>query len=323
MNQSPVSYQSAFKTDLCGMSVKFSLFDPTRIAVSSSANFGIVGKGKQLVLNMLPNGQMNVLNSFELPDSVLDCCWTELNENLLITCCGNGMITLWDLQKNTVVKEVKGHIKEINSGECSYKQPHIFLSSGKEGRVKVWDLNVMKCLFELPAHIGQCYQATWHPVNDGIFATVGSDSTLKLWDLNTPNKSIAGLRAHDGEVLGCDFNKYQDIMATCSTDLSLRIWDLKNLKVPLNILGGHRYPIKRVKYSPFHQSILASCSYDMNVCVWDTSDPVQPLKFTHNKHTEFVMGLDFSIHNDRQLASTSWDGRVLVWDFDKPQPQIQ
>lgn len=44
--------------------------------------------------------------------------------------------------------------------------------------------------------------------------------------------------------------------------------------MPINILGGHRYPIKRVKYSPYHQSILASSSYDMNVCIWDTSDPV-------------------------------------------------
>lgn len=46
MNPNPVSYSAAFKTELCGMSVKFSLFDPTRLAVSSSANFGIVGKGK-------------------------------------------------------------------------------------------------------------------------------------------------------------------------------------------------------------------------------------------------------------------------------------
>jgi len=43
---------------------------------------------------------MTITNAFDLPDSVLDCAWTELNENLLITCCGNGMITLWGNKKN-------------------------------------------------------------------------------------------------------------------------------------------------------------------------------------------------------------------------------
>jgi len=38
------------------MSVKFSLMDPMRLAVSVASNFGIVGKGKQIVLRMQPNG---------------------------------------------------------------------------------------------------------------------------------------------------------------------------------------------------------------------------------------------------------------------------
>jgi len=40
------SYSAGFKSDLCGMSVKFSLMDPMRLAVSVASNFGIVGKGK-------------------------------------------------------------------------------------------------------------------------------------------------------------------------------------------------------------------------------------------------------------------------------------
>lgn len=126
------------------------------------------------------------------------------------------------------------------------------LTGGTDGRVKIWDLNVMKCVLELPVHMGSCHQAAWHPANEGIFSTVGADGTLKLWDINAPNKNIAGLSAHEGEILGCDFNKYSDILATCSADNTIRMWDLNNLKLPLNILGGHRYPVKRVKYSPYH-----------------------------------------------------------------------
>ena len=66
-----------------------------------------------------------------------------------------------------------------------------------------------------------------------------------------PSKmNIASLKAHESDVMGCDFNKYDEIIATCSTDNTIRLWDLRNLKMPVNILGGHRYPIKRVKFSP-------------------------------------------------------------------------
>lgn len=128
------------------------------------------------------------------------------------------------------MREVKGHMKEVNTGECCYKNPNIFLSSGTDGRVKVWDLNVMKCVMDIPAHMGSSHQATWHPVNEGIFSSVGADGFLKIWDLNSPGKSIAGFRAHSAEILGCDFSKYEDVLATGSADLSIRLWDLKNLK---------------------------------------------------------------------------------------------
>lgn len=54
-----------------------------------------------------------------------------------------------DLQINNIVKEVKGHFKEVNCVECSYQSPNIFLSTGTDGRIKLWDLNGMKCLADL------------------------------------------------------------------------------------------------------------------------------------------------------------------------------
>jgi len=68
-----------------------------------------------------------------------------------------GFVSPIDLSKNAMVSEVKGHLKEVNCGECSYKTPNIFLSTGTDGRVKVWDLNVMKCIIEMPACNTSCH----------------------------------------------------------------------------------------------------------------------------------------------------------------------
>ena len=54
----------------------------------------------------------------------------------------------------------------------------------------------------------------------------------------------------------------------------------------------------------------------MNVNVWDIYDQMNPLKYCHKSHTEFVTCLDFNIFVEKQLCSSSWDGRVLIWNWD-------
>ena len=37
----------------------------------------------------------------------------------------------------------------------------------------------------------------------------------------------------------------------------------------------------------------------MNVCLWDIAKPDNPLLRTFSNHTEFVLGLDFNLFNER------------------------
>ena len=39
---------------------------------------------------------MKVLCELEHNDAVFDCSWTEFNENLIISACGDGTIYMWD-----------------------------------------------------------------------------------------------------------------------------------------------------------------------------------------------------------------------------------
>jgi len=82
-----------------------------------------------------------------------------------------------------------------------------------------------------------------------------------------------------------DFNKYEQQIVTSSTDKTIRLWDLRNLTKPINMFAHHRYPAKKVRFSPHIAWLLGSCGYDMNIHFYDLRDPIEPLKFKHSQHT--------------------------------------
>ena len=134
--------------------------------------------------------------------------------------------------------------------------------------MKITDIIAKTPVLEIPAHNGICYQGVWHPINPNLFSSVGSDGLLKLYDLNSPDKIIGNYPVHDGEVISCDFNKYEEQIVTGSTDKTLKVWvisslfkkDLRMMAQPIGILAGHRYPVKKLRCSPHDPNIVGSVS---------------------------------------------------------------
>ena len=152
-------------------------------------------------------------------------------------------------------------------------------------------------------------------------ATCGFDGTCRIWDVKTQKNAIA-IPAHNNEVMGCDFNKYTEVIATASTDNTIKVWDLRRASQPLMVLFGHRYPVKKVRFSPFSPDLLLSCSYDMTVRLWDLADPVEPNKKVFDKHHEFVQDIDWSQHAEHFVASISWDQKLYTWHVMGDQPFV-
>ncbi len=53
-------------------------------------------------------------------------------------------------------------------------------------------------------------------------------------------------------------------------DTLINIYDLRNPKMPVSILTGHRYGVSWVRFSPFNKNQLVSSSFDMCVIIWDS-----------------------------------------------------
>mmetsp|Transcript_3575 Transcript_3575/g.8938 ORF Transcript_3575/g.8938 Transcript_3575/m.8938 type:complete len:159 (+) Transcript_3575:179-655(+) len=85
-----------FKTQFNGYSVKFSPYNEGRLAVSTAQNFGIIGNGRQYILDVTPQGLREVA-AFDTIDGLYDCSWCEANENVLASASGDGSIKVWDI----------------------------------------------------------------------------------------------------------------------------------------------------------------------------------------------------------------------------------
>jgi peroxin-7 len=78
--------------------------------------------------------------------------------------------------------------------------------------------------------------------------------------------------------------------------------------------------VRRVQFSPHAESVLASCSYDMSVKMWDYRAPEDALIRSWDHHTEFAIGVDFSLQRESLMASTGWDEFVCVWQAPQGMP---
>eukprot|EP00041_Stephanoeca_diplocostata_P011165 m.181189 g.181189 ORF g.181189 m.181189 type:complete len:321 (+) comp18442_c0_seq1:209-1171(+) len=319
--------QSQFISEgIHGQSVVFSPFEPGILALVGSQHFGIAGCGQLSILQQVP-GTGNIIerNRLEWPDGLFDAAWSEEHENQIATCSGDGCVQLWDLGLPNAargpISVYRGHEKEVVSVDwCQTRGPPMFLSASWDTTVKLWNpLQPAQPVATFAEHMAMVYQAVWSPRKQGVFASCSGDGTLKIWDARTPPHAMQTFQAHRYEVLSCDWNKYdENLIVTGSVDKSIAGFDIRRGPggPPLFALEGHTYAVRRVKCSPHHRSLVASCSYDFTTRLWDPALPApQRLVSIFDDHTEFVIGLDFSLHQPNTLADCSWDERVALRQF--------
>ncbi|KAK6803869.1 hypothetical protein RDI58_001653 [Solanum bulbocastanum] len=195
-------------------------------------NFGILGNGRVHILQLSPNGPISKLIAFDTTDGVYDVCWSEAHDSLAIVASSDGSVKLYDI-----------FLPPINN--------------------PILDRNISVRTFKENAYC--VYSASWNPRHADIFSSTSGDCTTRIWDVPEPGSTMI-LPAHKFEILTCDWNKYDDcIIATTSVDKSIKIWDIRNYRVPIAVLNGHGYAVRKVRFSPHRASAMASCSYDMTV----------------------------------------------------------
>eukprot|EP00850_Spirogloea_muscicola_P014406 SM000103S09498 [mRNA] locus=s103:311070:313114:+ [translate_table: standard] len=368
--------------------VRFSPFHENRLAVATAQNFGIVGNGRQYILELTPAGIVAV-GAFDTADGLYDCAWSEAsvsspaprrqpsdtsqlllrflctslavpnasvvaapgswaqeNENILVSASGDGSIKVlpspmaaatfcswggamtaglalplaasqvWDVALPPTANPIRSfeeHGHEVYSVEWNTARKDSFLSASWDDTIKLWTLDSPRALRTFAEHSYCVYAAVWNPAHADVFASASGDHTLRVWDVREPRATLV-VPAHPQEVLAADWSKYDECMVlTGSVDKTVRAWDVRRVGAPLAELRGHGYAVRRVRCCPHAAGLVASASYDMTVAVWDWRAPEDALLARYDHHTEFAVGLDWSILVEGLLASAAWDENVYVW----------
>ncbi|KAH7890860.1 WD40 repeat-like protein [Phlebopus sp. FC_14] len=328
-------------------STAWSPFHTSRLALASSANFGLVGNGRLHLVSLVPGpggtDGIKVDKYFETQDALYDVAWSEVHENQLVASSGDGSIKLWDVTlKDYPIRAWHEHSREVFSVDWSNIKKDMFVSSSWDGNVKVWIPDRPRSVTTLKAHLSCVYQALFSPHHPDILATCSTDGTIKLFDLRTPtyatgpttnsfthpvSAAVLTVPASGTELLSLDWNKYRPfVIASAGVDKMVKVWDCRmasNAPPSGQAVGGscaiqipgHEYAVRKVQWSPHRPDVLATASYDMTCRIWSTDVPpgASNLLYIQDSHTEFVAGCSWSFYDEGILASCGWDGRLHVF----------
>ena len=136
-----------------GYAVKYSPFFDSRLAVASSANFGLVGNGRLYIFGLTPKGIVVEnqyvgcpqlfpaaydLLRFDTQDSLYDLAWSEVHENQVVVATGDGSIKLFDVSLNEFpVQSWQEHKREVFAVHWNLVTKDNFCSSSWDGTIKI------------------------------------------------------------------------------------------------------------------------------------------------------------------------------------------
>jgi hypothetical protein len=152
-------------------------------------------------------------------------CIKQLDDGRLVSCSGDGMIKVWDLNRNKCVATFQQgndeivHIEELGDGLLAFYSDYY----GETVWVWVWDFNSYRCVATYHQQLFFSSGVITLTLNDGHRVSGAFDSKVRIFP--SSDAECIGSCEHEGSVR-CIQQLSDGRIASCSDDETIKLWDL-------------------------------------------------------------------------------------------------
>ncbi len=239
-------------------------------------------------------------------------------------CSLDGAISVWDLEKDKVVKTLREHTGRICSLAVTGTGERA-VSGSHDGTVRVWDIQkgtsiaTFICPETYDQHMGS--RKSKVPAiaitSDGNQIVFSVEEQRAIWIKNISkeqshrkDKSYVGMGLSISEVSAVSVASDGSRAFCGSYNGTLHIIDMKT-QSQIDTLTAHTGPVLSVAVTPDGRRAISG-SYDKTICLWNLESC--KLMATLEGHTGGVSGVAIT-EDGRRAISSSFDGTLRVWDL--------
>ena len=171
--------------------------------------------------NSSNNDDKNISNPFIHPTAVTKGVWC--SEQTIMTGADDGILRVWDLRSNEIVKSISSGDKGINDLELSYDHEIVTVAAGN--KIQFIDTSTFEIVKE---HVMKENQkcASLKPDRKEFLTAAVEKQWVYLYDFAT-GEELSCKKGHHGEVLTVRYSPSGDSYTSGAHDATLRLWKME------------------------------------------------------------------------------------------------
>lgn len=253
---------------------------------------------------------------FEAHAKVSSLCYNPYVKQSIASGDYQGVVQLWDVQKETSTWENNTHRRRVWSIDYSRIDPTKLASASDDGTVQVYSTSTKTATCAIQNRANVC-SVKFHPETAHLLAIGSADHNIHCYDLRQPSKPLMTLRGHRKAV---SYVRWAgDELVSASTDNSLKLWNVKSQnsqEACVRTFSGHTNEKNFVGLSANSEGYIACGSEDNVLHVYAKSSSVPVARYSFADKTSqsnpgrrdkggFISAVDWSPDSKHILAASS------------------
>ena len=256
-------------------------------------------------------------------------------DTTIITACGNGRITLYDLNRmgeGLEVARIQEHARQVHKLAINPFKCNWMLSASQDGTVKLFDIKnpsqgrnglTFKSSQTFKCNADAVRDVKWSPTDGFEFACSTDAGSILKWDIRKPHNPILKITAHHSACFSISWHLDGEYLISGGMDQQCKVWDVSK-KAESRQKPKYTFttpaPISTVSWRPACWSATAQAkraaqvmvAYDNSnatrnqtaaVHIWDLARPTMPFKEIEQWNSS--------------PTGLLWNTRDLLWSVDK------